>query len=269
MSAVAVVLISGCSSGIGLATAAAFAADGHDVFAGARTPARATALAELPVTIVRLDVDDRASVDAAVEHVVGATGRVDVLVNNAGVATFAAVEDTPDELLRTTFETNVFGAWRLVRAVVPVMRAQGSGRIVNVSSINGQVSTPFLGAYSASKFALEAMSEALALELGASGIEVTLVQPGIFETAIDDNALPRPDSVAFPGVAEQIAGMRRSLAAQAPPVSRVADAIVAAARADRAPIRVPVGDDAVGLLGARRSQGDEEFAQTLRALFGM
>ncbi len=164
----AVVLISGCSSGTGLATAAAFADAGDTVFAGTRRPERAAALRSFDVVVVQLDVDDPESVERAVAQVVE-SGPIDALVNNAGIASFVAVEDTTDAVLHAIFETNLVGPWRLVRVVVPIMRAKGGGRIVNVSSINGQVATPFLGAYSASKFALEAMSEALSLEAAAAG----------------------------------------------------------------------------------------------------
>jgi NAD(P)-dependent dehydrogenase (short-subunit alcohol dehydrogenase family) len=170
-----VVLITGASSGIGAACAARLAAAGHRVFGASRRPAAPGPAGGEWLT---LDVCDAASVAAGVEHVLRSAGRIDVLVNNAGMGIAGAVEDTPPEDLLVQLDTNLLGPLRLVRAVAPVMRAQGRGRIVQVSSLAGRIGIPFQGAYSASKFALEGLSEALALELRPLGIDVVLVQPG-------------------------------------------------------------------------------------------
>jgi NAD(P)-dependent dehydrogenase (short-subunit alcohol dehydrogenase family) len=170
-----VVWITGASSGIGAACAARLARDGHRVFGTTRGAAPAEPGG---VEWVSLDVRDDASVAAGVSQVLAAAGRIDVLVNNAGVGIAGAVEDTTPEDLVRQLDTNLLGPLRLVRAVAPPMRAQRSGRIVQISSLAGRIGVPFQGAYSASKFALEGLSESLALELRPFGIDVVLVQPG-------------------------------------------------------------------------------------------
>ena len=256
------ILITGCSSGFGLLTAVEFARAGDDVYAGVRDAdtadqLRASAEEHKNLNVVVVDVDDLASVDACVSGVIDASGRIDVLVNNAAVATFAAVEDTDDEEAHRIMETNFMGPLRVTRAVLPQMRAQGGGRIILVSSVNGFIGLPFTGVYSASKFALEAMGEALAMEVAQLGITVSIVEPGPYHTAIDAKlALTKP-SVAFPGVAEAVAAGRHAMASDRP--EEVAAAIVAAARAQRMPLRVPVGAVAEQLHEARRAMDDDAF----------
>ena len=170
-----VVLITGTSSGIGAACAARLAADGHRVFGTARGVAPA---GPAGIEWLALDVCDDAAVASGVARVIEAAGRIDVLVNNAGIGIAGAVEDTTPEDLVRQLDTNLLGPLRMVRAVVPHMRERGSGRIVQISSLAGRIGVPFQGAYSASKFALEGLSESLALELRPLGIDVVLVQPG-------------------------------------------------------------------------------------------
>ena len=189
-------LVTGASSGIGRATALLLARSGYRVFATVRSEAREASLradaAGLPIEILRLDLVDEAGATRIVREVLGRAGRIDVLVNNAGYAKLGAVEDLPREDLRHQFEVNVFGALQLCREVIPSMRAQGSGRIVNVSSLAGKVSVPFMGAYCASKFALEALSDALRAEVKPAGIRVALVEPG--PVATNFNHLARNES---------------------------------------------------------------------------
>jgi len=191
-----VALVTGASSGIGRATALLLARSGYRVFATVRSEAREASLradaAGLPIEILRLDLVDEAGATRIVREVLGRAGRIDVLVNNAGYAKLGAVEDLPREDLRHQFEVNVFGALQLSREVIPSMRAQGSGRIVNVSSLAGKVSVPFMGAYCASKFALEALSDALRAEVKPAGIRVALVEPG--PVATNFNHLARNES---------------------------------------------------------------------------
>jgi NAD(P)-dependent dehydrogenase (short-subunit alcohol dehydrogenase family) len=169
------VLVTGASSGIGAACAARLAADGHRVFATTRGEPPAAADG---ITWLGLDVRDVASAERCVAAVVAAAGRLDVVVNNAGVGIAGAVEDTSPEDLVRQLDTNLLGPLRMVRAAAPHLRAQRSGRIVQISSLAGRIGVPFQGAYSASKFALEGLSEALALELRPFGVDVVLVQPG-------------------------------------------------------------------------------------------
>ncbi len=266
------VLITGCSSGFGLLTALEFARAGDDVYAGVRDPEsadrlRAAAVEQQRLNIVTIDVVEPSSVDACVSRVITESGRIDVLVNNAGVATLAAVEDTDDDEARRLMEINFMGPLRLTRAVLPHMRAQCGGRIILVSSVNGFVGLPFTGGYSASKFALEAMGEALAMEVAQMGITVSIIQPGPYHTAIDAKlALTKP-SEAFPGVAEAVAAGRYAMASDQP--EEVAAAIVAAARAQPAPLRVQVGGVAEQMYQARRAMGDDAFFPDLLRSMGM
>jgi NAD(P)-dependent dehydrogenase (short-subunit alcohol dehydrogenase family) len=170
-----VALVTGASSGIGAACATRLAADGYRVFGTSR---RAPPGQTEGIEWLRLDVCDADSVATGVRQVIDAAGRIDVLVNNAGMGLAGAVEDTTPEDLVEQLDTNLLGPLRLVRAVAPHMRAQGAGRIVQISSLAGRIGVPFQGAYAASKFALEGLSEALALELRPFGIDVVLVQPG-------------------------------------------------------------------------------------------
>ncbi len=181
-----VALVTGASSGIGRATAALLAEHGFTVFGTSRDPARA-APAE-GVELIALDVRDGASVHAAVAEVLARAGRIDVVVNNAGYTVLGAVEETTTEQARALFDTNFFGAVRVAAAVLPTMRAQGSGRIINMSSVVGFVPAPYMGFYSASKHALEGWAESLDHEVRTLGVRVLLIEPGFTHTGIDQNA---------------------------------------------------------------------------------
>ncbi len=175
-----VVLVTGSSSGIGRACAEHLAALGFRVFGGQRRPTDGPA----GVEIVSLDVNDDASVARAVDEIVAKAGRLDAVINNAGSAWMGAVEETSIDEARAQLETNFFGVLRVCRAVLPIMRKQGGGHIVNISSLAGILGLPFSGLYSASKFALEGMSESLRLETRHFGVKVVLVEPGDFDTGL-------------------------------------------------------------------------------------
>ncbi len=175
-----VVLITGCSTGIGRDLAEHLSQTGYTVIATAR---RSETLDGLRVALkLQLDVTKQDSVDRAVEQVVQHFGRIDVLVNNAGYAVRGAVEDVPIEKVQGMFDANVFGVMRMIRAVLPHMRQQRAGRIINISSVAGKLVIPANGTYSASKFALEALSNALRLELAPFGIDVVVIEPGSIKT---------------------------------------------------------------------------------------
>lgn len=234
-----VALVTGCSSGIGRATALLLARSGFRVFATVRTDASEASLLVdargLPLEILRLDVRDEAAVSRVVREVLDRAGRIDVLVNNAGFAQLGAIEDLSRDVLRQQLEVNVVGAMHLSREVLPAMRAQGGGTIVNVSSIAGRVSVPFIGAYCASKFALEALSDAMRLEARPYGVRVVLVEPGPVATKFGDavrwsrSVLP-PDSIYGPFY-EEIVAEPGSPRAASP--DRVAYVILKAARASK------------------------------------
>jgi NAD(P)-dependent dehydrogenase (short-subunit alcohol dehydrogenase family) len=183
------VLITGCSSGIGQATALRLVRAGHPVYATARRPETLTELAAAGCHPLALDVTDEASMQAAVDHVVEREGAVGVLVNNAGYSQSGTIEETDLDRVRRQFETNVFGLVRLTQLVLPGMRAQGSGRIINLSSMGGRFTLPGGGFYHASKHAVEAISDALRFEVAGFGIEVVVVQPGLIRTRFADTAV--------------------------------------------------------------------------------
>ncbi|MEW6353047.1 MAG: SDR family NAD(P)-dependent oxidoreductase [Pseudomonadota bacterium] len=184
------VLITGCSSGIGQCLAVGLQARGYRVFAGARKPEDVSALAAQGLEAVRLDLDDSASIRQAVQEVLArGNGQLYALINNAGYGQPGAVEDLTRAALRAQFETNVFGALELTNLVLPVLRAQGHGRVITISSLLGLVAFPYRGAYNASKFALEGLMDTLRLELRDSGVHAALIEPGPTETRFRSNAL--------------------------------------------------------------------------------
>jgi NAD(P)-dependent dehydrogenase (short-subunit alcohol dehydrogenase family) len=180
-----VVLITGCSSGFGLATARAFAERGDQAVATARDPSRIPH--KQNITAVHLDVTDAASIDSAIKTTLDTFGRIDVLVNNAGIGVLGALEMLADEQLKQVFDTNVFGAVAVTRAVLPAMRRQKAGRVIFMNAIGGILTTAYLGAYCASKHALDCIGAVFDLELRPFGIRVSSVYPSAFRTAMGQN----------------------------------------------------------------------------------
>ncbi len=183
-----VVLITGCASGIGAATASLLARRGWRVVATARRTEQLADLAAQGCETLALDVTDEAQRTAAIETVLARHGRIDALVNNAGYSLSGALEPLPLEAVRRQFETNVFALLRLCQLVLPAMRAQGAGRIVNVSSMGGKLTFPGGGAYHASKYAVEALSDALRFETAGFGVKVIVVEPGLIRTGFAEAA---------------------------------------------------------------------------------
>jgi NADP-dependent 3-hydroxy acid dehydrogenase YdfG len=190
------VLITGCSSGIGEATALRLAKAGWAVYATARRPETLTTLADAGCTTLALDVVDEASRQAAVNAVVEAENAVGVLINNAGYSQSGAVESIPDDRVRAQFETNVFGPLALCRQVLPGMRAQGWGKIVQISSMGGRLTFPGGGLYHATKYALEAISDALRFEVKSFGIDVILIEPGLITSGFSDVVVRELDAAS-------------------------------------------------------------------------
>jgi NAD(P)-dependent dehydrogenase (short-subunit alcohol dehydrogenase family) len=264
----AVVLITGGSSGIGLATVRRLAAAGDQVFCGSRSATSAP----LPkgVTPVNLDVSDPAAADRAVRLVMEAVGRLDVLVNNAGLGVVAPLEETADAAAHRIFEVNVFGPMRLARAALPLMRAQGGGRIVNVTSVNDIAPAPFSGWYSASKAALASLSVVLGAELHGTGVFVTVVAPGLFRTAMSEQ-LPFCEVGDGSGYARAFEKLRTLNAAgleSAGDPEEVAGAIEDCIRADKPPARVVVGAGGAALEEMVRQASAEDVAKLLREFVG-
>jgi NAD(P)-dependent dehydrogenase (short-subunit alcohol dehydrogenase family) len=271
----AVVLITGCASGFGKLAALHFARQGDTVFATMRDPSRGEELAKtievekLPVEVLKLDVTDEASVNQAVRHAVDKAGRIDVLVNNAGIGHRGPIEETDDAEMKEVFEANFFGAMRVTRAVVPHMRAQGSGRIINVSSLAGVVTPPFDGVYSASKKALEAAAEALYYEASPFGIKVSIIEPGGFQTNIENTRrVSRRFTEGSPYLdrAQRFdeALQRLPAAAVRDDASKVSELIYNVAQQEKPKLRYLVGQDAELIGGLRRQLDDEQFEQTMR-----
>ena len=273
-----VVLVTGAGSGIGLATATAFARRGDRVYASVRdgrgreAVQQAAATAGAPIDTVTFDVTDASAIAAAVDAIVATAGRIDVLVNNAGISHLGAIESTPDDVWRRLHEVNVLGPVRMIRAVLPSMRGAGSGTIVNVSSVNGRAPAAFGAAYSATKAALDALSEVLLHEVEPFGIRVVVVAPGQFDTPIFGKLQAQLRSSwdpSSPYATRERALLEASLpgaggsAASDPAVA--AEVVVAAATGERPGFRHAAGADAERILGARAAAGDDEWVELVRS----
>jgi NAD(P)-dependent dehydrogenase (short-subunit alcohol dehydrogenase family) len=249
---VARVLITGSSQGIGRATAIELDARGHDVIATARHP---ETLVDLPaVERLVLDVTDQASVDAAI----ASAGEVDVLVSNAGETMRGTIEETPLAGFERLYQINTLGALRVTQAVLPAMRERGSGKIIFVSSILGRLGIPLIGAYAQSKWALEAIAEILALEVGPLGIDVTVLEPAMVGTNGPRTARNyNHGTVQYAGLWEQLGNLPADLAISPEEVARaVADAV----DTTQPPLRSPIGVTAERLLDALdQAPTDEPF----------
>jgi NAD(P)-dependent dehydrogenase (short-subunit alcohol dehydrogenase family) len=256
-------IITGASSGFGRAlTEAAVAAGDVVVGTARRTGALDDLVAAHPdqVEVARLDVTDLDAAAALVADVEARYGRIDVLVNNAGRGQVGAAEETTDAELRELFDLHVHGPAALVRAVLPGMRARGTGAIMQMSSFGGQVAYPGFSAYCATKFALEGYSEALAAEVGPLGIRVMVVEPGAFRTGFSGAGLV--ESAALPAYDDTVGPTRRMIkgidGTQPGDPARAASAILTALAAESTPLRLPLGDDAVdGILGHLGAVRDE------------
>jgi NAD(P)-dependent dehydrogenase (short-subunit alcohol dehydrogenase family) len=258
--------ITGATSGFGAAFAAHALAQGDTVVATARRPERLAALvgqAPERVLALTLDVTDAAAAARAVEAAVARFGRIDVLVNNAGYGIVGAVEETPEAELRAAMETNFFGAVAVTRATLPQLRRQRAGAIVNISSMGGQMSFGGCGAYSASKFALEGLSEALAQELAPFGVKVLIVEPGAFRTDFAADALRHmPVLDAYRDIIGGTRDFARAMDATQPGDPRkAAQAIDRALKAEATPLRLQLGDDAVEAVRAHSAQLLRDLAQ--------
>ena len=268
-----VVLVTGSSSGIGLATALHFGRLGDEVYAGVRNLSTATELAgaieaeKLAIRPITLDVDDPASVTRTVGEVLARSGRVDVLVNNAGIGGGGPIEDVPVDWVKSLFETNYLGAIRMIQAVLPGMRGRRSGAIVNVSSIAGRLAIAGHGHYSAVKHALEAVSEALAQEVHAFGIRVALVEPGVVVTPIFTKAkrFADPGSPYAVHVHRLLLFYQMQMKTPSQPAD-VARVIHEAVTAKEPRLRYLVGDDAERLVAGRQRLTDEEYVATGRLM---
>lgn len=268
------VLITGCSSGIGEATATRLAAAGWDVWASARRTETLDGLVAAGCRAVRLDVTDEASMTSAVDTVLAESGRIDALVNNAGYSQSGAIESLDVDAVRRQFETNVFGLLRLTQLVLPAMRGQGSGRIVNIGSMGGKITFPGGGAYHASKYAVEALSDALRYEVSGFGVRVVLVEPGLITTNFDAAVAAGMPAADGPYAAFNAEVAEATTAAYDGPLARfggppeaVAKVIEKALTARRPKPRYTVTLSAPAAILARRALGDRGWDLAMRAQF--
>ncbi len=269
------VLITGCSSGIGHATAELLAREGWTVYATARRQETLVDLEQSGCKTLALDVTDEASMTAAVQAVVDAEGAVGVLINNAGYSQSGAVESVPIDQVRRQFETNVFGLVRMCQLVLPGMREQGWGRIVNLSSMGGRLTFPGGGMYHATKYAVEAISDALRFEVRGFGVEVIVIEPGLIVTNFGETASASasvggdgPYTVFNRAVAQATEEVYRG------PLSKlgggpdtVARSISAAITADRPKTRYPVTASAHVMINQRRLLPDRLWDLLMRTQF--
>ncbi|WP_167138554.1 oxidoreductase [Diaminobutyricimonas sp. TR449] len=253
-----VALVTGASSGIGEATARRLAGLGLTVYGSARRLDRMSTLEADGIRLLHMDVTDDASMTAGVERILADTGRIDVLVNNAGYGSYGALEDVPLDEARRQFDVNVFGLARLTQLVLPTMRAQRSGKVINMSSMGGKMYEPLGSWYHATKFAVEGLSDSLRLELKPFGIHVVIIEPGAIITEWNaiarDSLLEVSGDTAYGPLAQSVAA--EMAAADAPgegsPPTVVADAVAAAVKARHPKTRYPIGRHARAVVLGRR-----------------
>ncbi|CCF96064.1 short-chain dehydrogenase/reductase [Ralstonia solanacearum K60] len=262
-----VVVITGVSSGIGRAAAAKFALRGCRVFGTVRNLAKAQPLPG--VELVEMDIRDEASVQQGIETIIAQAKRIDVLVNSAGVALLGATEETSVAEAQTLFDTNLFGVLRTMQAVLPHMRAQRSGRIVNISSVLGFLPAPYMGLYSASKHAVEGMSETLDHEVRKFGIRVALVEPSFTKTSLDINAPQAASKIsAYDAERSVVSRTIQKTVQKAPNPDSVASTVVDAALGAWKMRRTPKGDASL-LRKLRRFMPAGPVDSGLRKTFGL
>jgi NAD(P)-dependent dehydrogenase (short-subunit alcohol dehydrogenase family) len=269
------IFITGASSGIGKATALYFHDKGWNVVATLRDPAQAGDLATLPrVLVTRLDVTDAPSITAAVDAAHARFGGIDALLNNAGYGAYGPLEAFDMEGIRRQFDTNVIGLLDVTKAVLPLMRAQGKGVIVNISSIGGRMTFPLGTLYHGTKFAVEGLSEALHYELEPLGIRVKIVEPGMIATDFSGRSFDfrqTPELIAYQPVVDKLFAVLGSpeIAATAAPPSVVSEAIWAAVTDGTSRLRYTAGADAAAYMAARSAQDDATFIGGVKAQFGL
>jgi NAD(P)-dependent dehydrogenase (short-subunit alcohol dehydrogenase family) len=264
-----VALVTGSSSGIGFETALLLSKSGFHTYASMRNLEKSKNITEivntenLPLRVIQLDVNDDISVKNAINKIIAENGRIDVLINNTGYGLFSPIEDIPLDQVKEQFETNFFGVVRLVKEVLPVMRKQRNGIIVNVSSGAGRVAIPVSSAYVATKFALEGLSESMRYELKEFGINIIIIEPGVIRTNFVENmktagTRSRSESPYADLIGRTLKGFGGLMDNSSPP-KLVAEAILNAITSKEPEIRYEVGDDAKSIMKVRKSTSDKEF----------
>ena len=268
-----VAVVTGTSSGIGFETALALARDGYYTYATMRNAAKGDKLKELSskeslkIDVLELDVDNENSAKTAIKHILDQKQRIDVLVNNAGWVLWGCVEDVSVDEFKTQFETNFFSIIRLIQEVGPTMRNQGSGTIVNISSVVGRIGFPASPAYISSKFALEGLSESLRFEFAPFGVDVIIIEPGVIKTNFMKNMKMAKKSeldTVYKDITTKVVSGVKMMTEMGTHPKEVASTIVKAIK-DKKPLpRYIVGNDAAMFLEAKKNKTDIEFENYLK-----
>jgi NAD(P)-dependent dehydrogenase (short-subunit alcohol dehydrogenase family) len=273
-----IAVVTGSSSGIGFETSLFLARKGFYTYATMRNLNKSQKINDvakkenLPLKVLQLDVTDDKSVKDAINQMKDESSRIDVLVNNAGYGVMGAVEDLSLEEFKSQFETNFFGVIRVTKEVIPIMRNQGGGNIINVSSVGGKIGIPLNSAYISSKFALEGLSESMRYELEQFGIDVILIEPGVVKTNFFENAdvvnnnTTSNQTSAYSQLTQKLfegfEPMLKSDSSSLP--SDVAEVIYQAIESNNRQIRYPVGKDAVSIIQTRQNLSDKEFENWIK-----
>ena len=270
-----VAIITGSSSGIGHATALLLARNRFHTYATMRNIKKSVDIMEianrerLPLQVIQLDVNDDTSIRNSIEKVISEKQRIDLLVNNAGYGLVGAFEDLSVEEIKSQFETNFFGVIRLTQQVLPIMRKQKSGTIVNVSSGAGRIGFPGMSAYVSSKFALEGLSESMSYELEPFGIKSVIIEPGVIRTNFKKNAVMSKKSLddssisPYSSIIQKMDASITSIIEHATPPEEVAKAILHVVTSNNPELRFPVGNDIIMMLETKKSMSDEDFRKMM------
>ena len=269
------ILITGCSTGIGRITAKFFQEKGWNVAATVRSnPEQDTELNNLDnVMVVSLDVTKRETIEDAVAKTIDRFGKIDVLLNNAGYGSYGILEATPEKAIRMQFDVNVIGTLLVSKVVIPYMRKEGSGTIINISSMGGKISFPLGTLYHGSKFAVEGMSEALSFELNAIGIKVKLIEPGMINTNFEETVIKNlsidSEMVEYGDFIQKVMkGMQQAGSNSSEPII-VAEKIYEAATDGKDQLRYIAGPDAEQIIAARKQMDDDSYMAMMRQQMGL
>ena len=267
------VLVTGCSSGIGYATCLVFARNNFVTYGSVRDLSKAGRIQEitnkekLPLKIIRLDVNEDESIRIAIQKIISDSGRIDILINNAGYGMFGPIEEISIKEIKEQFETNFFGTIRLIKAIVPIMRKQRNGTIVNISSMVGRFGVPLNAAYVSSKFALEGLSESISFELDEFGIKVILVEPGVIQTDFFQNLKIKGNDTKSPYyklMDKRIAFLKEAMKNSVSSSDQVANTILHAVNSRDPDMRYIIGNDATNSIHMRNSLSDREFMKWIK-----
>ena len=270
-----VAVVTGSSSGIGYETSLLLARNEFETYATMRNLKKSIDLQKIaaeehiPLKVLPLDVNDDTSVSNAIDTIVKENGRIDVLVNNAGYDVFGSLEELTIDEIKGQFETNLFGVIRATKAVIPTMRKQGSGTIVNISSLGGRIGLmPFLTAYHSSKFAVEGFTESLRQELAQFNIDVILIEPGVIRSNFIDNSKNaknyNPENSPYAGTIQKLFEGFQSIMADSSHPKDVAEVILKVVNTSSPNVRYSVGKDAESVLKARIELSDKELEKWVR-----